>query len=237
MRKLNYRKKSIRKYYEAIGIEYGKLYKTKMRKLEKSILILNLKKSQRILDIGCGDGYHFYTICKYGKIYGLDISKTLLKEFRNKAPCILGDVEKLPIKDSSIDAAVSIFGALNHCNIDQALKEIRRVLKERGILIVTVANKLNIIYILNNIIKLRFRKVLKSIIKGEGFIYRFISNKRYKVWTKFYSLFELIKHLKRNGFVIIKIYGLNRNGFIQEGLLSIFSEYIGIICTPSKLRY
>ncbi len=229
---IDYRKLSIKRYYEALGSIYKDLYKTRMRNLERKIILSEMRKSKIILDIGCGDGYHFYKMARYGKVIGLDISKSLLLEFKKntKSICVLADAEKLPFKDSSIDIVVSIFGALNHCNIVNSVKEIFRVLKKGGLFIFTVANKYNIFYIINNIKRLSIRKVLRSIIKGEGYIHRYIFGKRYRVWTRFYSLYEIIKVLNMNGFKVLKIYGLNKNGILFFVPISFLSEYIGIVC-------
>ncbi len=227
---MNYKKLGVKKYYEALGKIYKNLYKTGMRILEEKILLNNLSNSEIILDLGCGDGYHFYKIARFGKVLGLDISKTLLEEFKKKSICILADAEHIPLRNCSVDIVVSIFGALNHCNVLKAFEEIHRILKNNGILIFTVANKYNIFYILNNIRRFELRKIIKSMRKGEGYIYRNILGKRYKVWTKFLSLFEIVIMLKRVGFKILRIYGLNKNGIFLFAPLSIFSEYIGIVC-------
>lgn len=101
-----------------------------------------------ILDIGCGAGrllqkIHAVTHAP-AKFYGLDISEKLCEISRRNNPyteVTRGDAEALPYKDDTFDI-VFMTEALEHLlDYDKALSEVRRVLKPRGVFIVTVPNR------------------------------------------------------------------------------------------------
>jgi len=93
-----------------------------------------LKDKNRILNVGSGNGRdYFYLTSKGKKVINVDIAEH--KDY----PYIKADVTKgLPFKDREFDAVI-IAEVLEHLFEDYiALKEIRRVLKDDGVLIVTV---------------------------------------------------------------------------------------------------
>lgn len=106
---------------------------------------------QRFLDIGCGEGNLVLRAkSKFGEVWGVDVSsvrvekaKKRLNDYLNqeKIHFILGDVDEgLPFDDLFFDA-VSCVAVLEHVFYPPALiKEIYRVLKWRGELIVEVPN-------------------------------------------------------------------------------------------------
>jgi 2-polyprenyl-3-methyl-5-hydroxy-6-metoxy-1,4-benzoquinol methylase len=103
-----------------------------------------LPSGQRLLEIGCSAGYltHFFRD-KAKRIVGFDINFPALKlaTRRNQdSPVICGAVENLPFPDSSFDAIVML-EVIEHTGSDiAAVKEIRRVLKPGGTLILSTPN-------------------------------------------------------------------------------------------------
>ena len=113
-----------------------------------------LKPGQTILDLGCGNGrllkflgqentkWHqktFYYI-------GVDSSKNLLLEAHKQHPHRTfkqGDMTKIPLRDNTVDVLFCV-RAFHHLPTKKtrlkALKEMQRVLKPNGIIIVTVWN-------------------------------------------------------------------------------------------------
>ncbi|MBN1169483.1 class I SAM-dependent methyltransferase [Candidatus Micrarchaeota archaeon] len=99
---------------------------------------LELKKGQRVADIGIGTGANVPFIHEQigpeGEIFGIDISREMLNKCRKnldkwgiKADLMLGDAEELPYNDRSFDA-ILCFGIFNHVdNPDKLLKEIMRI--------------------------------------------------------------------------------------------------------------
>lgn len=92
-----------------------------------------------ILDVGCGAGI-FINYCKYhGKFaVGVDVDRKqlFLAANRDRGFYVLADAHYLPLRDSSADGAF-FSHVIEHLNDPfPVLKEIRRVLKNRGVLIV-----------------------------------------------------------------------------------------------------
>jgi len=82
---------------------------------------------EKVLEIGCGSG----ELSKYQKNYtGIDISPKSSK-------FIVGDAQKLPIKDNSFDL-ILLLDLLEHTDDKVVIEEVYRVLKPNGYVIITV---------------------------------------------------------------------------------------------------
>jgi len=112
------------------------------RKLLKSILCsLNVQKNSLTLDIGCGTGSNLRVLVSAGlHPIGLDRSicaLTLVKE-KGDYPLLVGDLNKLPLKTKSVGLIIAM-DILEHLEDDtHGINESYRVLKEDGLLILTV---------------------------------------------------------------------------------------------------
>lgn len=125
--------------------------KTRRKPWKKCIeFISSLPRNSTVVDIGCGNGRHLLVCAeKCSRVIGIDFSKNLLRIVRKKirekdlrnAEVILGDCRNLPIKDNSIDHALFVATLHNikgrKIRID-ALKEMKRILKDGGTALVTV---------------------------------------------------------------------------------------------------
>lgn len=104
------------------------------------------KNPQRILDVGCGNGYFakkLGSITGASEIFGIDISKNAIKEANNlkiSAKQIDTDQEKLPYKDNYFDFIFCGSVIELVLNPDRLISEIYRVLSPKGILIITYPN-------------------------------------------------------------------------------------------------
>ena len=86
-------------------------------------------QDKRILDVGSGQGYLQDVVADYT---GLDISETVQRYYHK--PFVLGSATSMPFADNTYDVAWSI-SVLEHVpNPEAALVEIRRVVKDGGIL-------------------------------------------------------------------------------------------------------
>lgn len=86
----------------------------------------------RILDNGCGTGLLFDKLAS-GQVVGLDISSEMLKyAAKHTEQLILGNSQKLPLKNNSFDV-VFCRSLLHHLpEPESAIKEIYRVLRSQG---------------------------------------------------------------------------------------------------------
>ncbi len=119
-----------------------------------------IDKGERLLDIGCGDDtLGYFAKNKYKEVYGVDISKEALK-IAEKRGIIVKKVnlneEKLPFENEYFDA-VTCLDVIEHVFEPRDLiKEINRVLKRGGILIISTPNIRYWRHILSLIVRGRF---------------------------------------------------------------------------------
>lgn len=108
------------------------------------VRVLAPERGRTLLDIACGGGYLLAEAEAAGLCaVGVDLSAVALELTRNSAPgaaAVLGDGENLPFADEAFDYVTNI-GSLEHF-LDPAagVREMVRVLKKNGRLLVMVPN-------------------------------------------------------------------------------------------------
>jgi SAM-dependent methyltransferase len=109
----------------------------------RRIFLRHLPRKGLILDGGCGMGQYVVALRSRGyDCFGVDFApKTVekVKDYLPDLPVESGDICNLHLKDKSIDAYISL-GIVEHFQDGpyRALKEAMRVLKDNGVLIVSV---------------------------------------------------------------------------------------------------
>lgn len=106
-----------------------------------------IKKNQKILDLGCGNGRLIELIDNYQVDYlGVDYSKELIKEARKKHPNYsfkIADAVNLPFNKNDFDLIFSI-AVIHHIPTKtlriKMVREINRVLKPGGKIIISTWN-------------------------------------------------------------------------------------------------
>jgi ubiquinone/menaquinone biosynthesis C-methylase UbiE len=97
----------------------------------------------RMLDLGCGTGYHLNRYRERGyELAGVDGSEEMLRQARLLNPEIefkQADVEQIPFPDASFDLVMSIEVLRYLPDLGPSLREIARVLKPGGTALVTAA--------------------------------------------------------------------------------------------------
>ena len=95
-----------------------------------------------LLDLGCGTGEVLSIISKKKKgckLYGLDLSEKMLEKAKKKLSdsdtLLVGDSENMPFEDEMFDVLTSTESFHHYPNPQKAVKEIYRVLKKDGKLI------------------------------------------------------------------------------------------------------
>ena len=95
-----------------------------------------VRPGDAVLDACCGTGDLALAATRIGaRVTGLDFSERMLERARRKAPSlhwVNGDLLALPFDDSTFDAATVGFGVRNVDDLERALRELRRVLRDGG---------------------------------------------------------------------------------------------------------
>jgi demethylmenaquinone methyltransferase / 2-methoxy-6-polyprenyl-1,4-benzoquinol methylase len=95
-----------------------------------------VRPGDRVLDAACGTGdLALAALEAGGDVTGLDFSERMLERARRKSDAIEwihGDVLALPFDDAAFDAATIGFGIRNVEDLDEALRELARVLRPGG---------------------------------------------------------------------------------------------------------
>lgn len=118
------------------------------RRAKRIIEELELRKKDKILEVGCGNGYYLNLLnnLKYNfDLVGIDTDKLALadaKKFINDktVKLILTDTSDLPFKSNTFDKVI-MSEVIEHVESEgRVLSEIYRVLKPKGILVLTTCN-------------------------------------------------------------------------------------------------
>lgn len=96
-----------------------------------------IRKTDKILELGCGDGLNIKILRSLGINYiiGIDISKFLLKLAKKNNPnvkFILASAENLPFKDNQFDIILADSVLYHLIDSAQSFSEIKRILKKGG---------------------------------------------------------------------------------------------------------
>ena len=118
-----------------------------------TVMVANLREGNRVLDIAGGTGDLSLAFSKKvgttGQVVHTDINEAMLRVGRDRLinkgvvlPTLVCDAEKLPFPDNHFDVVSVAFGLRNMTHKDEALKEMNRVLKPRGRLLVLEFSKI-----------------------------------------------------------------------------------------------
>lgn len=112
-----------------------------------AVMVANVREGARVLDIAGGTGDLALAFAKKvgttGQVVHTDINEAMLRTGRERLidagvvlPTLVCDAEQLPFADNHFDLVTVAFGLRNMTHKDAALKEMNRVLKPRGKLLV-----------------------------------------------------------------------------------------------------
>jgi len=184
-------------YFDKIADKYDKWYQTKVGNYvdttEKDLIFSLLKsKNGLALDLGCGTGNYTLELFKRGfEVIGVDISKEMLKIAKKKFPksfFIRADAYKLPFKKETFDLVLSITMFEFIKKPEEVLKEIYKILKPGGELIIGTMNDRSLWF---------FFKKFKSLFVETAYRY-----------ANFYTPSELKKICLSCGFREIEVRGI-----------------------------
>ena len=117
-----------------------------------TVMVANLREGYRVLDIAGGTGdlalAFSQKVGKSGCVVHTDINEAMLRTGRDRLldagvvlPTLVCDAEKLPFPNNHFDVVSVAFGLRNMTHKDAALKEMNRVLKPTGKLLVLEFSK------------------------------------------------------------------------------------------------
>ena len=199
-----------------------------------------LRSGARVLDVGCGPGFPSlelaHALGPTCTVVGLDVWAAALARARVKQSFygvpqltfVRGDGARLPVRDGSIDLIVSNLGVNNFANPGQALRECRRVIDARGLMLLTTNLRGHMREFYDDL-----RVVLEEI-DDEKLIDRFEQHVQHRV-----SRTSLVDMLRNAGFdsvetgedefVLRYLDGSSflRHGFIRLGFLPAWREVVG----------
>ena len=167
-----------------------------------------------LLDVACGTADSTIALAKINdnaKVDGIDISEGMLKIGEDKVEKFglndrisfsVSSAENIDFKDDTFDAAMVAFGVRNFSDREMGLKEILRVLKPQGVLVVLeLSEPQNVI--IRWFYNLYFKNILPLIgkcISGNANAYRYLQ----QTVEKFPMPKEFIAMLKSCGYSEIK---------------------------------
>ena len=117
-----------------------------------TVMVANVGEGSKVLDIAGGTGDLALAFARKvgasGEVVHTDINEAMLRTGRDRLldagavlPTLVCDAEKLPFADDRFDVVSVAFGLRNMTHKDAALKEMNRVLKPRGKLLVLEFSK------------------------------------------------------------------------------------------------
>jgi 2-polyprenyl-3-methyl-5-hydroxy-6-metoxy-1,4-benzoquinol methylase len=214
------------KDFAALQAEYDRLYKeAPIRDEDRAYawiarqLYKVIPNALSVLDVACGGGDFFRAMGHFYKsparFNGIDISNEALAIARKEYPDAaysLSTAEAMPFESRSFDA-VTCLGSLEHfLNIEQALAEVKRVLRPNGIFLVMVPN----ICWYQDILSVLFTKARKS---------------RNQTHELFASYGEWKEMLTKAGFEVVR--SLKYNGIAQAP----WKQFLKDLLIPERFSY
>jgi len=116
--------------------------------LHRYAFALEYIKDKEVVDIASGEGYGSHLLAsRANNVIGIDKSDEAIghakaKYKKNNLQYIQGSADKIPVDSNSIDVVVSFETIEHHDQHHEMMKEIKRILKSDGILIISSPDKM-----------------------------------------------------------------------------------------------
>jgi SAM-dependent methyltransferase len=133
----DYREKYVRK--DEARLRVPTPFEQVASRFDSTLLQTHLPPGNIVLDIGCNKGFLLAAL-PHHRTVGMDLAFG----FRATGPAyVIGDAEALPFRNGSFDGAVMAEVVEHLPNCDASYREIRRVLRDGGLFLLTHPNKDN----------------------------------------------------------------------------------------------
>lgn len=177
-------------HFNSTAKKYDSSFDGKFVKVMYEPLLEEIKKNPegKLLDVGCGTGN---ILCKLvnGKreLFGIDLSENMVKECKERmedhAEIKVADAEHMPYKDNFFEVLICNASFHHYPHPEEVLKEMKRVLKSGGRLLIGEGHALQ-----------PFRALL-------NLSFRFSNSGDFKSYGKN----EFIRMLENNGFSLAEV--------------------------------
>ncbi len=167
---------------------------------KKFVQKLNIKDENILIaDIGCGTGFVFEIILKELKLkniklVGIDPAIGMLKVAKKKIKSkninfIEGSFENIPLKNKSVDKIISTLALHWVTSLDEALKEMKRVMKKNGCINILMIEKNDGRKFKRTIYKIMKKYLsIKQIISAAKLLNRITNKDLNKKFSKYFDL-------------------------------------------------
>lgn len=155
-----------------------------------------------VLDAGSGTGWLSKTAAQLGaRVISMDLGIQLASASQRRAGglAVVGDMTNLPFRSGSIEMIVCAEVIEHMADQAEAVSEASRVLRPRGVLLLTTPNRIwHFAIVVANLLKLRPYEGIENWI-GRGRLIRLLGDNEMRVtyWTGF-NLFPFVTHLFRH---------------------------------------
>lgn len=185
--------------YETFKDIYQKeLGKREISQLDPQLIFLNHFLPQdsdiTILDAGCGSGKYAFELCKkgYQNMYAIDLFEESF--FKNTPFCYSkNSIENTYFQNETFDFIYSFSVIYYLQNIEDGIKEFKRILKKNGLLLLSAHTKYSL-------------HTLERVLKQERL--------PHLQGVRFYSAGHYKKLLEQNGFEVLHVDGFNTSYFL-----------------------
>lgn len=171
---------------------------------KEAVKLAGLPQGARVLDLACGTG-DFSRLAAPAISVAADLTERMLREAgaQGVERRVCADAMRLPFCDGSFDAVFAGYGVRNFPDLEQSLREIRRVLRPGGRLATLD------FFLPENAV---WRRLFVGYLYAQGAFWGLLLHGRPRVYTyipdslrSFVSAGEFVKALERNGFGRTKV--------------------------------
>ncbi|MBQ8349908.1 MAG: methyltransferase domain-containing protein [Ruminococcus sp.] len=131
--------------YDRIGVDYDYTRACDPIILSTIIELLKVPPNAKILDIGCGPGNYTVAMSNHGfRMWGLDISETMLQTARVKGPDVnwfSGNVNSIPLDSGIFDGCMCTLACHHFQNLQTAFHEVNRVINHGRFVILSCSHR------------------------------------------------------------------------------------------------